>query len=55
MSTDLLLDLKSLIKSVERDIEDYPLYPSVIEQVHINAKNEVVLELLDLVSRYEGE
>lgn len=55
MSKDLLQDLKSLIKSIERDIEDYPLCSAITEEVHINAKNEIVLELLDLVSRYEGE
>lgn len=53
MTTDLLQDLKKLIRSIEDDIDNYEIYNTMIDTAHINAKNEVVLDLLDLVSKYE--
>ena len=50
---DLLKDLQSLIQRTELDIEEYYIIDNVQDNAYLNGKQELLLSLLDLVSRYE--
>lgn len=55
MEANILNDLKNLIRRVESDMDNYYTIDQHTDEAFLNGKGEVLLELLDLVSRYDEE